>query len=147
MDRLGAAGAGQGNGAATQHIGEQVRERTVGAHGHALAIDVVVLGGRGGPASEHRLAVAIEGDGIGDASVVHALQHAIAFVVVEEAISCYGAAGRRPTARPGELHMRTTKLTFDIGSSGGGAHAPRTEAARHHVDGRGLSKGARSTGL
>ncbi len=49
LDRLRAACAGQGNGAAAQHVGEQVGQRTVGAHRHALAIDVVVRG-RGRPA-------------------------------------------------------------------------------------------------
>ncbi len=52
-------------------MGEQVGQRTVGAHRHALAIDVVVFGRGDGAPSEHRLAVAIEGDGVGDASGVH----------------------------------------------------------------------------
>ncbi len=64
-------------------MGEQVGQRTVGAHRHALAIDVVVFGRGDGAPSEHRLAVAIEGDGVGDASGVHPLQYAVACVVVE----------------------------------------------------------------
>jgi hypothetical protein len=79
---LRAAGTGQGDGAA-QHIGEQVGERAIRFHRHALAIDVVVLGGRGGATSEHRLGVAIEGDGVGHSGRALSLQHAIACVVVE----------------------------------------------------------------
>ncbi len=45
---LRAVGTAQGNGAAAQHIGEQVGQRAVRAHGHALTIDVVVPG-RGPP--------------------------------------------------------------------------------------------------
>jgi hypothetical protein len=35
---LGAAATAQGNGAAAQHVGEQVGERAIGAHGHTLAV-------------------------------------------------------------------------------------------------------------
>ncbi len=64
-------------------MGEQVGQRTVGAHRHALAVDVVVFGRGDRAPGEHRLAVAIKGDGVGDGSVVHSLQHIVAFVVVE----------------------------------------------------------------
>ncbi len=97
LHRLGAAATSQGNGAAAQHVGEQVGQRTVGAHRDPLAVDVVVFGGGDRAPAEHRLAVAIEGDGVGDASAVHPLQHVVALVVVEEAIAGRGAAGRRPT--------------------------------------------------
>ena len=99
LHRLRAAGAGQDNRAAAQHIGEQVGQRIVGAHRHPLPIDVVILGRGDGAASEYRLAVAIKGDGVGDRSGVHPLQHAVACVVVEEAVAGRGATGAVQLAR------------------------------------------------
>ncbi len=99
LHRLRRARASQGNGTAAQHIGEQVGQRAVGAHGHALPIDVVVFGRGDRASTEHRLAVAIKGDSVGDSASVHPLQHAVAFIVVEEAIAGRRATGRRPTGQ------------------------------------------------
>ncbi len=99
LHRLRTAAAGESDGAAAQHVGEQVGERTVSAHRHALTIDVVVFGRGDGAPTEHRFAVAIEGDGVGHSAIVHPLQHVVACVVVEEPIRGRGATGRRPTGQ------------------------------------------------
>ncbi len=99
LHRLGAAATGQSNRAAAQHVGEQVGERAIRFHCHALAIDVVVPGRGDGAPAEHRFGVAIKGDGVSDRAVVHPLLHTVALVVVEEPIGGRGAAGRRPTGQ------------------------------------------------
>ncbi len=127
---LRAVGTGQGNGAAAQHIGEQVGQRTVGAHGHALAVDVVVFGRGDGAPGEHYLAVAIKGDGVGDGSVVHSLQHAVAFIIVEEAIAGRGAGRRRPTGQASFIviaHQRPG------GAAATGVSTGRVSIATAHV--------------
>ncbi len=130
LDRLRAAGTAQGNGAAAQHVREQVGQRTVGAHGHALAIDIVVFGRGDGAPGEHYLAVAIKGDGVGDGSVVHSLQHAVAFIIVEEAIAGRGAGRRRPTGQASFIviaHQRPG------GAAATGVSTGRVSIATAHV--------------
>ncbi len=129
--RLGAAATGQGDGAAAQHIGEQVGQRTVGAHGHALAIDVVVFGGGDGAPTEHRLGIAIKGDGVSDASGVHPLQHAVAFVVVAHQRARRTAAAGMPTGR---VDVATGHVAHGIVTSIGVRHAAQAGRRVHMID-------------
>src|SRR6266567_3605220 len=130
LHRLRAAGTSERNRAAAQHVGEQVGERAPRFERHALAIDVVVFGGGRGAPSQYRLAVAIEGDGVGDTAGAHPLQHAVALVVVEEAIAGRGAAGRRPACQAPFIvigHQRAGRAAAT------GVPTPRVAVAAGHV--------------
>jgi len=100
LHRLGGTCTIECHCAAAQRISEQIGKRTTGAHRHALAVGTVVLGGGGRAASNHRLGITIKGDGVSDRRAVALLQHAVAFVIVEETIGRAGATGRRPLGEP-----------------------------------------------
>ena len=97
LHRLEAAAAGEGDGGTAQQVGQQVIECAGLAHGEAHAVDAVEFAGRRAAAVDDFLAVAVEGDGVGDAvAITGALQDTVAFVVVEEAVAGSGAGGSRP---------------------------------------------------
>lgn len=64
-------------------IGHQVIERVAGLEGDAMACGLIVRGGGGVAAMQHRFRPAIEGEGVGDTvAIIGALQDAVAFVVL-----------------------------------------------------------------